>query len=160
MVRDGDFRSDLLFRLNVLPIVLPPLRERRDDILPLVRHVLERLRAEPGREGLALTPAAQEKLLRYDWPGNVRQLENVIERSFALFPGPLLDAPEILIAPGGLNQPGETSEPVAEGQLTLAEVEDRHIRRVLDEQQGNQVAAARVLGISRSTLRRKLNHSG
>ena len=159
MVRDGDFRSDLLFRLNVLPIVLPPLRERRDDILPLVQHVLERLRAEPGREALALTPAAQEKLLRYDWPGNVRQLENVIERSFALFPGPLLDAPEILIAPGGLNLPGETADPVAEGQLTLAEVEDRHIRRVLDEQHGNQVAAARVLGISRSTLRRKLNHS-
>lgn len=158
MVRDGEFRSDLLFRLNVLPVVLPPLRERRDDILPLVQHVLERLRAEPGRTNLGLTPAAQEKLLHYDWPGNVRQLENVIERSFALFPGPVLDAPEILISPTSLNLGGSGEAP-DQTQLTLAEIENTHIQRVLAAQQGNQVAAARVLGISRSTLRRKLNHS-
>jgi len=161
MVRDGEFRNDLLFRLNVLPILLPPLRERRDDILPLVQHVLERLRAEPGRGDLSLTPAAQEKLLHYDWPGNVRQLENVIERSFALFPGPLLDAPEILIAPSGVNLPADPRDDAGDdADLTLAEIEDRHIRRVLDAQAGNQVAAARVLGISRSTLRRKLGQAG
>jgi len=160
MVRDGEFRNDLLFRLNVLPILLPPLRERRDDILPLVQHVLQRLRAEPGRGDLALTPAAQEKLLHYDWPGNVRQLENVIERSFALFPGPLLDAPEILIAPSGVNLPADGRDDADDADLTLAEIEDRHIRRVLDAQAGNQVAAARVLGISRSTLRRKLGQAG
>jgi len=162
MVEAGEFRSDLLFRLNVLPIALPPLRERREDILPLVRRVLERLRREPGRDDLGLTPAAQEKLLRYDWPGNVRQLENIIERSFALHPGPVLDAHEVLITPAGITQP--TAEPEAGPELTtdlsLAEVESLHIRRVLARQGGNQVAAARVLGISRSTLRRKLGQNG
>ncbi|MDD3449928.1 MAG: sigma-54 dependent transcriptional regulator [Gammaproteobacteria bacterium] len=162
MVEAGEFRSDLLFRLNVLPIALPPLRERREDILPLVRRVLERLRREPGRGDLGLTPAAQEKLLRYDWPGNVRQLENIIERSFALHPGPVLDAHEVLITPAGVTQPaaGPEAGPEPMDDLPLAEVESLHIRRVLERQGGNQVAAARVLGISRSTLRRKLGQNG
>ena len=76
-----------------------------------------------------------------------------------MFPGPILDAPEILISPTSLNLSGDVAEPLDDTQLTLAEIEDRHIQRVLDAQQGNQVAAARVLGISRSTLRRKLNQS-
>ncbi len=162
MVEAGEFRSDLLFRLNVLPIALPPLRERREDILPLVRRVLERLRREPGRDNLGLTPPAQEKLLRYDWPGNVRQLENIIERSFALHPGPVLDAHEILITPAGVTQPtaGPEAGPELPADIPLAEVESLHIRRVLERQGGNQVAAARVLGISRSTLRRKLGQNG
>jgi DNA-binding NtrC family response regulator len=162
MVEAGEFRSDLLFRLNVLPIALPPLRERREDILPLVRRVLERLRREPGRDNLGLTPPAQEKLLRYDWPGNVRQLENIIERSFALHPGPVLDAHEILITPAGVTQPtaGPEAGPELPADISLAEVESLHIRRVLESQGGNQVATARVLGISRSTLRRKLGQNG
>ncbi len=152
MARNGEFRSDLMFRLNVLPIVLPPLRERREDIPPLIEHFLIRLRQRLGRHDLSLTPAAQRKLILFDWPGNIRQLENVLERSFALYPGPILDAMEIAI------HTYPSSEYFLEdlSELPLIEVEARHIRQVLAAQDGNQVATARILGISRSTLRRKL----
>ncbi|HKJ08647.1 MAG TPA: sigma-54 dependent transcriptional regulator [Gammaproteobacteria bacterium] len=154
--RMGEFRNDLLFRLNVLPVVLPPLRERREDIPALIDHFLAGLRERRSMPDLNLTATARRKLILYDWPGNVRQLENVLERSFALYPGPLLDAMEVVINPGAggdnaLDDPGE---------LPLAEVEARHIRQVLAAQHGNQVAAARILGISRSTLRRKLQEMG
>ncbi|MEJ2440755.1 MAG: sigma-54 dependent transcriptional regulator [Gammaproteobacteria bacterium] len=150
----GQFRSDLLFRLNVLPITIPPLRERRDDIAPLVEHFLQRLRDKMHQPELNITPEARRKLMMYDWPGNVRQLENIIERSFALYPGPELDADEMAI-----NMPLNGSNTVSSDeleQLTLFDVEIRHIQRVLAACENNQVAAARVLGISRSTLRRKL----
>jgi len=154
MTEEGEFRRDLLFRLNVLPLAISPLRERRDDIAPLVDHFLGRLRTRTERPDLDITPTARRKLIMYDWPGNVRQLENVLERSFALYPGPVLDAPEIAI-----NAPVPTQPARAPGDaedLTLAEVELRHIHRVLAACENNQVAAAKVLGISRSTLRRKL----
>ncbi|MEJ2509293.1 MAG: sigma-54 dependent transcriptional regulator [Gammaproteobacteria bacterium] len=153
MAESGEFRSDLLFRLNVLPLYLPPLRERRDDIAPLIDRFLAQLRSRTGRGDLDLTPTARRKLIMYDWPGNVRQLENVLERSFALYPGPVLDAPEIAInaaTPPPAAPAGETTE------ATLEEIEAQHIRRVLAACDNNQAAAARVLGISRSTLRRKL----
>ena len=157
MAARGEFRSDLLVRLNVLPIHLPALRERRDDILPLAWHFVHQLRERLGRDDLGLSTAAQEKLQQYDWPGNVRQLENIIERSFALFPGPVLEAHQIIIS-----TPGKAivSEARAETTLTIAELEARHIRAVLEANDQNQVAAARVLGISRSTLRRKMGQSG
>lgn len=152
MVAEGSFRSDLLFRLNVLPLSIPPLRERREDIAPLLDHFIARLRERSGRPELDLTAAARRKLIMYDWPGNVRQLENVIERSFALAAGNVLDAPEIAITVlPAASRHGEEGE-----AASLADVEARHIRRVLAACNGNQVAAARVLGISRSTLRRKL----
>ncbi|AKH19068.1 sigma-54-dependent transcriptional regulator [Sedimenticola thiotaurini] len=157
MADRGEFRSDLLFRLNVLPIHLPPLRERRDDILPLAWHFIHQLHERLGRDDLGLSTAAQEKLQQYDWPGNVRQLENVIERSFALFPGPVLDAHQIIISTPGK---GAASEVRDETTLTIAELEARHIRAVLEANNHNQVAAARVLGISRSTLRRKMSQMG
>ncbi|MHB8347908.1 MAG: sigma-54-dependent transcriptional regulator [Acidiferrobacterales bacterium] len=156
MVADGSFRNDLLFRLNVLPIALPPLRERREDIALLVDHFLGQLRKSRGRDDLSLTAAARRRLVEYDWPGNVRQLENIIERSFALHAKPMLDADEIAfgpIVPGTVVREDET-------RLSLADVETRHIRRVLSAHGGNQVVAARVLGISRSTLRRKLEEAG
>lgn len=152
-VAEGSFRSDLLFRLNVLPLTVAPLRERRDDIGPLAEHFIRRVRRRTGRSDLDVTPTARRKLIMYDWPGNVRQLENVIERSFALAAGPVLDAPEIVIDSPATALPTE-EEPLE--ALTLAEVELRHIHRVLAACDNNQVAAARLLGISRSTLRRKL----
>ncbi len=154
MAEEGEFRSDLLFRLNVLPLAIPPLRERRDDIAPLIDHFLRRLRARTERPELDITPTARRKLIMYDWPGNVRQLENVIERSFALYPGPVLDAPEIAINAATAAAPSRA--PAEADNLSLAEVEQNHIRRVLAACDNNQVAAAKVLGISRSTLRRKL----
>ena len=156
MVAEGSFRSDLLFRLNVLPIALPPLRERREDIALLVEHFLTQLRKSRGRDDLSLTEAARRKLVGYDWPGNVRQLENIIERSFALHAKPVLDADEIAFGPIPAGAAGKEDET----RLSLTEVESRHIHRVLAAHGGNQVVAARVLGISRSTLRRKLEESG
>ncbi|MCW8881466.1 MAG: sigma-54 dependent transcriptional regulator [Sedimenticola sp.] len=154
MVEKGEFRSDLLFRLNVLPIHLPALRDRRDDILPLAWHFVHQLRERLGRDDLGLSSSAQEKLQQYDWPGNVRQLENIIERSFALFPGPVLDANQIIISTPGKALVSDVRE---EATLTIADLEARHIRAVLEANDHNQVAAARVLGISRSTLRRKMS---
>lgn len=153
-VAERTFRSDLLFRLNVLPLTIPPLRERRDDIAPLVDLFLRRLRDRSSRAQLDITPTARRKLIMYDWPGNVRQLENVIERSFALHAGPVLDAPEIAI--DGIPTVSHSEEESEIENLTLAEMELHHIRRILAACDNNQVAAARVLGISRSTLRRKL----
>ena len=152
MAAEGAFRSDLLFRLNVLPIVVPPLRARREDIAFLIEHFLERLRARLGRDDLSLTPGARQKLMLYDWPGNVRQLENVLERSFALYDKPVLDADDVALG----TFPAGAGAKEDETQLSLAAVEARHVRRVLAAHGGNQVVAARVLGISRSTLRRKL----
>ncbi len=161
-VEEGRFRSDLLFRLNVLPITIPPLRERREDIAPLVEHFLKTLRKRLDNPELNITADARRKLMLYDWPGNVRQLENILERSFALYPGPRLDADEIAI-----NMPlNKSIASTANGNaaaasednpdLSLQDIENRHIQRVLAACENNQVAAARVLGISRSTLRRKL----
>jgi len=157
-VEAGQFRSDLLFRLNVLPITIPSLRDRREDIPPLVEHFLQRLRDKTHNSELNITAEARRKLMLYDWPGNVRQLENIIERSFALYPGPVLDANEMAI-----NMPLNASQSAAGNgavedlnQMSLVDVETRHIQRVLAACDNNQVAAARVLGISRSTLRRKL----
>ena len=158
-VEEGRFRSDLLFRLNVLPITIPPLRERREDIAPLVEHFMQRLRTRMNTTELNITASARRKLILYDWPGNVRQLENIIERSFALYPGPILDADEVAInmplnsSPSGTAIPGAGDDV---NQLSLQDIEIRHIRRVLAACDNNQVAAARVLGIGRSTLRRKL----
>lgn len=150
MANQGSFRRDLLFRLNVLPIHIPPLRERREDILPLIDHFLELERKQLGRNDLNLSPAARQKLVEYDWPGNVRELKNVVERSFAFHAGPILEAHQIALSMR-LNAPDSVDR-----NKTLAQAEAEHIRRTLAENHGNQVAAARVLGISRSTLRRKL----
>lgn len=150
MANHGSFRRDLLFRLNVLPIHIPPLRERREDILPLIDHFLELERKQLGRNDLNLSPAARQKLVEYDWPGNVRELKNVVERSFAFHAGPILEAHQVALSMR-LNAPDG-----ADRNKTLAQAEAEHIRRTLAENHGNQVAAARVLGISRSTLRRKL----
>jgi DNA-binding NtrC family response regulator len=164
-VEAGQFRSDLLFRLNVLPITIPPLRERREDIAPLVEHFLQRLRTRLNNPALNITAEARRKLIMYDWPGNVRQLENILERSFALYPGPLLDADEMAInmplngsqaTTGGAASSGASGEVTS---LTLEQIEITHIQRVLAACDNNQVAAARILGISRSTLRRKLEQA-
>ena len=161
-VDEGRFRSDLLFRLNVLPITIPPLRERREDIAPLVDHFLKTLRTRLDNRELNITADARRKLMLYDWPGNVRQLENILERSFALYPGPILDADEIAInmplnkSASGTGNGSVSAANEDSHNLSLQDIENRHIQRVLTACENNQVAAARVLGISRSTLRRKL----
>jgi DNA-binding NtrC family response regulator len=149
-VRAGRFREDLYYRLNVVTIRIPPLRERREDIPLLAEHFA----AKHGRtQGAAITAAAREVLVAHDWPGNERELENVIARALALNPTGVVvpeDLPERL---RGVS--GTTPVPASE-RPTLAEVERRYARVVLGETGGNKTRAAEILGIDRKTLYRIL----
>ena len=155
-VANGDFREDLYFRLNVLPIRVPPLRERKSDIVPLARHFLERVCAAEGRAPLALAPDAGELLTAYAWPGNVRELRNLMERAAVLVEGPELTASDLVI---WLERP----EPGEEGTGLRGEIERREadaVRRALDAAHGNVTQAAAALGIDRTNLHRKMRKYG
>ena len=149
-VKDGRFREDLLFRLNVIEITLPPLRERAEDILPLARRFLGTFARSAGRPSMELSKASEELLLRYSWPGNIRELRNAIERAVILWPAPVIEPsafPE-RIAPAAL------AGPRLGGDATVDEIEREHIERVL-ERTANLDEAAKILGIDASTLWRK-----
>ncbi len=156
MVRDGRF-PDLFYRLNVVPVRLPLLRERREDIPLLAEHFLGQAAQRQGRP-VRLSPEALERLLRYPWPGNVRELENAMEHAAILARGELV-TPEELPAPiaAGLARGTAQDLPNAE---RLAGVEKAHILQVLDRAGGHSGRAAEALGISRSTLWRKLREYG
>jgi len=151
-VRQGQFRQDLFFRLNVVQIKLPPLRERKGDIPLLVNSFLEKFSDENG-DSRKISEDAMARLIAYDWPGNVRELENAIERAVALGSGPILHAGDLPTnlqqgAPERLHQPDEL--------VPLDELERRAILRALREADGDKLAAARLLGIGKTTLYRKL----
>jgi two-component system response regulator AtoC len=152
-VATGEFREDLYYRLNVVTIHLPPLRERRDDIPLLARHFVERWAAARGRPAPVLTPETLERLQGHSWPGNVRELENVLERAVTLGSGPAL-GPEDL----GL----EAGAPVATGPalpmpgMPLEAVKHWYVRRILADTGGNKQRAAEILGVDRRTLYRLL----
>jgi two-component system response regulator HydG len=149
-VREGLFREDLYFRLKVLTLKVPPLRERREDILPLARDFLR----EERRPFEGFTPDAEARLLAHPWPGNVRELQSTVKHGAALATGPLVDADDL---PDDLGPPtAATTSSAPPRLLSLAEVERAHILHVLDACGGSQVEAARVLGIARNTLWRKL----
>ena len=152
-VRAGKFRQDLYFRLNVIQVKLPPLRERRGDIPLLVQHFLEKF-SESGRSSRTIAEDAMTRLSAYDWPGNVRELENAIERAVALGSGPILHAGDL---PSNLQHgaPAERVQP-NEDVLQLEEIERRTILRALREAGGDKLVAARLLGIGKTTLYRKL----
>jgi DNA-binding NtrC family response regulator len=153
-VRRGAFRDDLYHRLRVLPLPIPPLRDRRTDIAPLARHFLQAAARRHARRPLALTPAARAALERYPWPGNVRELHHAIERAVvgidaarstldtSDLPIDILDASEAMFG----------SAPAEKHRPTLEEVERRYIEIVLREARGNQTRAAAILGISRKAL--------
>jgi DNA-binding NtrC family response regulator len=146
------FREDLFFRLNVIPIEVPPLRERGDDILILVRHFAEKYARELGRPVPRLTDAVLASFLAYPWPGNVRELENIVQRLMVMTEGGEIDVPS-------LPEAMRFSAPRAASiHRPLAEVEAEHIRGVLASVDGNKTLAARILGIDRKTLREKLKH--
>ena len=158
MITRSEFRSDLFFRLNVVPITIPPLRERPEDIRPLVERSLLQLQQRIGPDMAELSKAAWQKLLMYDYPGNVRQLENILERTFALAQGPVVTPEDIYLEDEIIEPAPEVDEDMRQA-VGLDELVTRHIRRVLALHKGNQVVASRALGISRSTLRRKLGLS-
>ena len=158
MVDDGTFRKDLYYRLNVIPIHLPPLRDRRDDIPLLVQHFLERLGSEqnPPRTGVVFTQEAMRQMMAFDWPGNVRQLQNLIERALALTPGRTqIDVPD-LPSEVQLSGPAPVNVVLPEDGLDLQhylhDVEREMIRHSLDRTGGNKHKAAQLLGIKRTTL--------
>ncbi len=153
MIKDGTFREDLFFRLSVVPLHIPPLRQRRDDVEALVQHFCQTSQVAP-RRATRVSPEALEVLKGYSWPGNVRELENVIERALILCDDGVI-RPEHL--PMGVRMaPAFEPEPGAGEWPTLEELEMRYIRRVLDHCKGHRQNAARMLGISERNLYRKL----
>ncbi len=151
------FREDLYYRVNVVTIEVPPLRARREDILPLAHHFLRRLKKGPA-EPLRLGQAVAERLVAYSWPGNVRELENCIERSvaFARFDELTVDdLPSDLRSDGAVDGDGQVHEGSATSSMEF--VERAYIQKVLEAVGGNQSAAARILGFDRRTLARKLS---
>ena len=153
MMKEKTFREDLFYRLNVFSLSIPPLRERRSDILPMVEHFIRNSAIVPKRN-VRLSPEAMAVLERYTWPGNVRELENVIERALILCDSGVIE-PEHL--PLGVRSEGPSHAARDDGPLvTLEEVERRYVRRVLEECKGHRQKAAGILGISERNLYRKL----
>ncbi len=151
-IRKGAFRQDLYFRLNVVQIKLPPLRERKSDITLLVNSFLEKFSTGDGAVR-TVSEDAMSRLTAYDWPGNVRELENAIERAVALGNGPLLQVSDL---PTNLQQGTSTRLSSSDELMPLEELERRAIFRALRETAGDKLAAARLLGIGKTTLYRKL----
>jgi transcriptional regulator with PAS, ATPase and Fis domain len=152
-VAEGRFRQDLYYRLKVVELHVPPLRERRDDILPLARLLLAEAALRMARKIAGLTPAAADQLLRYDWPGNVRELENAMERAVALARGKRVECEDL---PEDIRN--TLPKPVANAEKVqpLDEVEKDYILAVLKLNGGNQTQTAKQLGIGSATLYRKL----
>jgi DNA-binding NtrC family response regulator len=185
MVAEGKFREDLYFRLNVVQITLPPLRERRDDLIPLVQHFLKELARENGKPVKELSTEAMQAVLEYGWPGNVRELRSALERGVVMcngakimsrhLPDTLRDGGGVLAAgaavlaggqdgaavqAGGGKGGGRLVGPSAVEDLNLAHMELDFIRRALRRTRGNRTEASRLLGLSRRTLQRKLHELG
>ncbi|MFO0824220.1 MAG: sigma-54-dependent Fis family transcriptional regulator [Gemmataceae bacterium] len=163
-VRTGTFRRDLFFRLQVVQIDVPPLRDRLSDVALLAEHFLRRFVRETGRKIRGFSPTALEKLLGHRWPGNVRELKNVIERAVALGSGPLLDAADIWLSEVDLSSLSAPSSSTPHGgifrPISLEEVEKAHILETLKHTDWNKSQAAAILGIERSTLDRKIKAYG
>lgn len=149
------FREDLFYRLNVVPIQIPPLRERREDILALAGHFLEKFCSENHKALKTLTEAAAKKLLDYPWPGNVRELANIIERTVVLDFDPIIDAGHLYLDSTATAAPKELKKGV-----TLHEMEKRLILETLESNHQNRTRTAAILGISVRTLRNKLHEYG
>ena len=156
-VEAGRFRSDLYYRINVVHLALPPLRARKEDILPLAQHFLRKFARSQGKPVVGIASPAARKLLEYNWPGNVRELENCIERAVALTGLTeigLDDLPDKIVQYKS-SQIVINTDNVAE-LVTLDEMEQRYIRQVLAAVGGNKSQAAKLLGISRAALYEKI----
>ncbi len=155
-VEAGHFREDLYYRLNVVPIQLPPLRERREDIPVLAEHFLKHYAAKNHRAVRQILPEALDLLMRYNWPGNIRELENAIERGVIIAQGELLTPDELPIA---LRQNTQSTHDTA-NTGSLKDMEREHISRTLAQVASNRTQAAKILGITRKTLQNKIKEYG
>jgi two-component system response regulator HydG len=156
---EGAFREDLYYRLNVVRLEIPPLRERRDDIPLLARHFLEMFADKNNKEIKGFTPGAMDLLIRYDWPGNVRELMNAVERGVVLARTEYLDDKDFVMIQTPLQEPCDTSS-YLDHDMPLEEVEKAAILRMLESVDGNKSETARRLGITRKTLHKKLKKYG
>jgi len=154
LVQEGKFRLDLYYRLRVIPILIPPLRERKEDVAPIARHYVEFFSASLFKRTTDLTREAVEALEAYSWPGNVRELRNVIERAVILSAGAPIGPESLLFS--GAPQAADPELEGAAGNLSLAEMEKRLIRKVLGNTSWRKTEAARILGINRTTLHNKI----
>jgi Nif-specific regulatory protein len=155
-LQEGTFRRDLFFRLQVVEITVPPLRERRSDVRILAEHFLKRFIRETGRRIHGFTAAALKKLEDHDWPGNVRELRNVVERAVALGTGPMLDASDIWLSSVELDDPGARPNNAPFQPMSLEDMEKQQILNTLQHTDWNKSQAAAILRIERSTLDRKI----
>ncbi|MBC8206369.1 MAG: sigma-54-dependent Fis family transcriptional regulator [Kiritimatiellales bacterium] len=156
MCETGRFRQDLYFRVSVLPIEIPPLRERPDDIEALIDRFIAHLSAKTG-QGKSLTPDARNALLKYHWPGNVRELQNVLECAFTLSPGASIPSNQLNFL---FDSPAEIVASTSLAGRTLAEIEKLAIEQTLDSCDGNKAHAARTLGISEKSIYNKMSRAG
>jgi len=156
-VKSGSFRTDLFYRLNVVPIHLPPLRERREDIPLLVNHFIQEYSRVYGVEPKWVTPEALQRLVDYRWPGNIRELQNAIERAFALSSQPEITPKDL---PAAILRDPDPTPAGSSDPLPLEEVERRNILAALHRSGGNKNEAARILGIDRQRLYRKIEKYG
>jgi DNA-binding NtrC family response regulator len=156
-IKEKGFREDLYYRLNVISVFIPPLRERREDILPLVDYFIKKANQKCGRSIQGITPAVKDIILNYDWPGNVRELENMIERGVVLARSDVIDKGDLpysgLISDRFLE---DTSTP----SFSLKNMERNHILKVLKKTDWNLMKTAEILGIHRNTLRLKIKEYG
>lgn len=157
-VDQGKFRQDLFYRLNVIELKMPPLRERRDDILALVSHILKRLASEAGVRTPSLATTAERALLAYSFPGNVRELENILERALALSLGDQIEAEDLHLDPADCGLSVEGGDGSLQDYLDL--VEKQAINEALGKTAGNRTAAARVLGVTFRSLRYRMERLG
>jgi two-component system response regulator HydG len=154
------FREDLFYRLNVVPIFVPPLRARGNDVLLLAEHFVEKFSKRSGKAISGIDPEAQRKLLAYDWPGNVRQLENALERAVTLTAQSQIQVDDLPPRILELQGAGAADDVDLEHVLTLEQLERRQIERVLKRYNDNKTRAAKALGVDRRTLHRKLDRYG
>ncbi|HAH25720.1 MAG TPA: sigma-54-dependent Fis family transcriptional regulator [Prolixibacteraceae bacterium] len=153
MVREGLFREDLLYRINTIQIEVPPLRDRGNDVLVLADFFLKKYSSKYNKPNLRINQQAQDKLLKYQWPGNIRELQHTIEKAVILGDGNVLKAEDFLMKPFH-------SEKASETELTLEEMEKRMINLAIEKNNGNLSAAADQLGVTRQTLYNKIKKNG
>ncbi len=157
-VTEGRFRHDLFFRLRVLEIVVPPLRKRPEDVVELANYFLNKFKSETGRKIQGFSPRAMEQLMEYRWPGNIRELKNVVERAVVLCPGAHVEEEDLVLT--NLSTTGDTGETKTPGKefapCSLSDLERRHILATLNYTGWNKSRTAGILGIERSTLDRKI----
>src|SRR5579863_6360512 len=160
-LEEGTFREDLYYRLNVVSIDIPPLRDHKEDIPALANFFLDRYAKDSAKPVTRITPEAMKKLMDYHWPGNVRELQNIIERGVALSAAATLDASDIYLDDPAKRSPAPGSSPyVLPSGVTLEQWEDEAIREALRRAAGNKSQAARALGLSRNALRYRLSKLG